>query len=132
MRSNSLFLISNPAFRQAFLTWPSTSYSCSGMVKLSRTSLALRTFSRTISLAPGAPAAGLAPVALRAGFGAAGLVADLAAGFDAGFFAGFTAAFARAAAGAGLAAAAFFGAGLAEALAAVVVFVAAGLRISGS
>ena len=32
IRSNSLFLISTPAFRQAFLTWPSTACSVSGMV----------------------------------------------------------------------------------------------------
>src|SRR5690606_35207905 len=38
MRSNSLFLTSTPAFRQACLTAASTAYSSSGMVKLSRTS----------------------------------------------------------------------------------------------
>ena len=45
MRSSSLFLISNPAFKHAFLTSLSAAYSISGMVKLSRTSLAFFTFS---------------------------------------------------------------------------------------
>src|SRR5476649_718135 len=79
MRSNSLFLISKPAFRQDFLTWPSTAYSCSGMVKLSRTSLSL-----SLCLESADFSAGLAAV-----FTAAALAAGLAAaGFTAAAFAG--------------------------------------------
>src|SRR5471030_57665 len=87
MRSNSLFLISKPAFRQAFLTWPSTAYSCSGMVKLSRTSLSLSLFLVSAVFSAGLAAAGLAALgaALAAGFAAALVTgaATLAAGFAA-------------------------------------------------
>src|SRR5471030_2213509 len=92
MRSNSLFLISKPAFRQAFLTWPSTAYSCSGMVKLSRTSLSLSLFLVSAVFSAGLAAvfaaallAGFASAALAAGFAAAWVTgaATLAAGFAA-------------------------------------------------
>src|SRR5471030_2322859 len=83
MRSNSLFLISKPAFRQAFLTWPSTAYSCSGMVKLSRTSLSLSLFLVSAVFSAGL-AAVFAAAALLAGFASAGL----AAGFG-GWLSGF-------------------------------------------
>src|SRR5476649_1990300 len=103
MRSNSLFLISKPAFRQAFLTWPSTAYSCSGMVKLSRTSLSLSLFLVSAVFSAGLAAvfaaaallAGFASAGLAAGFAAAGLAAlsaALAAGFAATLAAGFAAA----------------------------------------
>src|SRR5471032_1566984 len=111
IRSNSLFLISKPAFRQAFLTWPSTAYSCSGMVKLSRTSFSLRVLSLAASTGAGLAAAALG-VALGAGlaaglaaaFGAA-LAAGLAADLGAGLVAAFGAAFGAALTAAGLAAA---------------------------
>src|SRR5471032_2740757 len=103
MRSNSLFLISKPAFRQAFLTWPRTSYSASGMVKLSRTSFGLRAFSLE-----------------TAGALATGLATTLAAGLAAGFTAAFATGLAAAALAAGLTAAlaAGFAATLATGLAA--------------
>src|SRR5471032_2424015 len=120
MRSNSLFLISKPAFRQAFLTWPSTSYSASGMVKLSRTSFGLRAFSLATAtglataLATGfataltaglaaALTAGLAAAAFAAGLDttlAAGFAATLATGFAAGLAAGLAATLATAFTGA--------------------------------
>src|SRR5471032_976350 len=93
MRSNSLFLISKPAFRQAFLTWPSTAYSCSGMVKLSRTSLSLSLCLAATALAATGlaatdfAAAGFAAAGFAAALGAAlaaGLATDLAAGLAAG------------------------------------------------
>src|SRR5471032_2297598 len=125
MRSNSLFLISKPAFRQAFLTWPSTAYSCSGMVKLSRTSLSLSLF-----LVSAVFSAGLAAV-----FAAAALLAGLAAGFaaaglaalGAALAAGFAAALVTGAAtlAAGFAAAALAAAGLLAA------FSATGLAAAG-
>src|SRR5450830_1507766 len=105
IRSNSLFLTSKPAFRAAFFTWPSTAYSASGMVKLSRTSFSLW----ALTLASGA-VAGLA-AAFGAAFGtalgaglAAAFGAGLAAAFGAAFGAGLTAAFTAAVGAAGLAA----------------------------
>src|SRR5471032_1832276 len=100
MRSNSLFLISKPAFRQAFLTWPRTSYSASGMVKLSRTSFGLRAFSlETAGALATALAAGLTAgftaafaTGLAAAALAAGLTATLAAGFAATLATGLAAA----------------------------------------
>src|SRR5471032_3280717 len=112
MRSNSLFLISKPAFRQAFLTWPSTAYSCSGMVKLSRTSLSL-----SLCLASAVFSAGLATVftaaTLLADF-AAGLAAALGAALAAGLAAGLAAALTAGAAAlaAGFSALALLAAGL--------------------
>src|SRR5471032_1482814 len=108
MRSNSLFLISKPAFRQAFLTWPSTAYSCSGMVKLSRTSLSLSLFLVSAVFSAGLAAvfaaaallAGFASAGLAAGFAAAGLAAlgaALAAGFAAALVTGAAKPAARAA-----------------------------------
>src|SRR5450830_1116326 len=75
MRSRSLFLISKPALRQAFLTWLSTSYSVSGMVKLSRTCLIFFSFN---SVFFSALATGFA-TALTAGF-AAGVSGFFSAG----------------------------------------------------
>src|SRR5471032_1521817 len=94
MRSNSLFLISKPAFRQAFLTWPSTACSCSGMVKLSRTSLSLSLFLVSAVFSAGL-AAVFAAAALLAGFASAGLAAGFAAALVTGaatLAAGFAAA----------------------------------------
>ena len=92
-RSNSLFLTATPAFRKAFLTSLKTWYSISGMVKLSRTSLAFLPFTSATGLTnTGAAgfAAGLAALVMRllaAGL-AVGLVAGLAAALVAAFFAG--------------------------------------------
>jgi hypothetical protein len=44
-RRSSLFFTSNPAFKQFFFTSPSTAYSISGIVKLSRINFAFLTFS---------------------------------------------------------------------------------------
>src|SRR5476649_2849061 len=125
IRSNSLFLISKPAFRQAFLTWPSTAYSCSGMVKLSRTSFSLRALSLAASTGADLAAAALGAAltaalgaglaeALAAALGVA-LTAALGAALGAAFAAALGAAFGAALAAAGLAAtfgAAFAAAGL--------------------
>src|SRR5471032_901601 len=125
MRSNSLFLISKPAFRQAFLTWPSTAYSCSGMVKLSRTSLSLSLFLVSAVFSAGLAAA-FAAAALLAGFASAGLAAGLA-DLGAALAAGFAAALVTGAAtlAAGFAAAALAAAGLLAA------FSATGLAAAG-
>src|SRR5450830_1856144 len=92
MRSSSLLRISKPAFRQAFLTWPSTAYSASGIVKLSRTRRSLAGFSLTVSAAlvtalvaglvaglAVALAAGLAAFAALAGFSAFSALSAFAA-----------------------------------------------------
>src|SRR5471030_703494 len=149
MRSNSLFLISKPAFRQAFLTWPSTAYSCSGMVKLSRTSLSLSLCLASADFSVGLAAvftaavlaAGLAAAALAAAglaatdFAAAGfaaaLGAALAAGLAADLAAGFASALAAGAAAlaAGFAATALAAAGLPAAFAATG-FAATGLALT--
>src|SRR5471030_1261729 len=150
MRSNSLFLISKPAFRQAFLTWPSTAYSCSGMVKLSRTSLSLSLCLASADFSVGLAAvlaAGLAATALAAtgfaaaGFAAAGfaaalgaaLAAGLATDLAAGLAAGFASALAAGAAAlaAGLAATALAATGLLAVFAATA-FEAAGLALTTS
>src|SRR5471030_2629200 len=129
MRSNSLFLISKPAFRQAFLTWPSTAYSCSGMVKLSRTSLSLSLY--LVSAGFSAFLAAVFAAALLAGFASAGLAAGFAAAglaaLGAALAAGFAAALVTGAAtlAAGFAAAALAAAGLLAA------FSATGLEAAG-
>ena len=65
IRMSSLFLISKPSFRQAFLTFASTAYSDSGMVKLSRTSWGLVSLSAFVAVTFFAALAG---VFLAAGF----------------------------------------------------------------
>src|SRR5471032_201449 len=118
MRSNSLFLISKPAFRQDFLTWPSTAYSCSGMVKLSRTSLSLSLCLESADFSAGLAAALAAgAAAFAAGFAAAALAAaGLAAALAAAGLAFTTGAFGAAA---GLATAFFAGALASETVSAV-------------